>query len=97
MARWCYKCHTEIPAERLEILPDTETCMSCSRVKPVVGIVQGGGSMSSSTKESQLVIMSGDKSLLEHSLIVVREEVGAKAWAEVTFQVHLQTFKEELQ
>ena len=63
MARWCYKCHTEIPAERLEILPDTETCMSCSEVKPVIGIVQGGGSMSSSTKESQLVIMSEDNKL----------------------------------
>ena len=63
MARWCYKCHTEIPTERLEILPETETCMSCSRVKPVIGIVQGGGSMSSSTKESQLVIMSGDNKL----------------------------------
>lgn len=61
--KFCYHCQNEIPAERLEILPDTDTCVNCSKVKPVIGVVQGGGSMSASTKESQLVIMSGDNKL----------------------------------
>lgn len=26
----CSKCNLPIPAERLEILPDTKTCVSCS-------------------------------------------------------------------
>ena len=63
--KFCYHCNTEIPAERLEILPNTDTCVNCSRVKPVMGIVQGGGSMSSSTKESQLVIVDRDNKLAQ--------------------------------
>ncbi len=29
--RHCERCHVEIPAERLEILPDTRVCVECSR------------------------------------------------------------------
>lgn len=27
----CQRCHEEIPAERLEALPDTSICVKCSR------------------------------------------------------------------
>lgn len=33
------KCGKEIPAERLEILPDTTTCVECSTVPRKVGIM----------------------------------------------------------
>ena len=35
----CEKCGTEIPAERLECLPNTKTCVECSTVKKVVGFM----------------------------------------------------------
>ncbi len=31
--RFCSECDREIPQARLEILPDTETCVRCSKVK----------------------------------------------------------------
>lgn len=41
----CTECGTEIPMERLEILPDTKTCVKCSSVKPytedTAGIIDG--------------------------------------------------------
>lgn len=33
----CIKCKVQIPKERLEILPDTNTCVKCSSVKKVRG------------------------------------------------------------
>lgn len=33
MARLCEICGNEIPAERLEALPETKRCVECSRVK----------------------------------------------------------------
>lgn len=30
MARFCQRCKTEIPAERVEVLPDTRLCVKCS-------------------------------------------------------------------
>ncbi len=33
----CSECGIEIPAERLEALPDTDTCIKCSRVKKAIG------------------------------------------------------------
>ncbi len=30
----CSKCEVEIPTERLEIIPETEVCVNCTRVKP---------------------------------------------------------------
>lgn len=35
--RTCVRCKTVIPAERLEVLPDTHTCVSCSGVQKYVG------------------------------------------------------------
>ncbi len=33
----CEECGNPIPAERLEVLPDTTTCVGCSREKKYVG------------------------------------------------------------
>ena len=30
----CELCGSEIPPERLEVLPDTTTCVKCSQTKP---------------------------------------------------------------
>jgi hypothetical protein len=30
--RWCQRCRAEIPAERIEALPDTLICVQCSKV-----------------------------------------------------------------
>jgi len=35
----CIKCNKEIPAERLEALPNTDTCVNCSSVKKYKGIM----------------------------------------------------------
>ena len=35
--RTCVRCKQIIPAERLEILPDTHTCVGCSGVQKYVG------------------------------------------------------------
>jgi hypothetical protein len=35
--RLCSTCGVEIPSERLEVLPNTETCVGCSTVKKVIG------------------------------------------------------------
>lgn len=35
--RTCYKCKSVIPRERLEVLPDTQTCVQCSGVQKYVG------------------------------------------------------------
>lgn len=32
------KCGNEIPAERLEILPDTTTCVQCSSVQKIASV-----------------------------------------------------------
>ena len=37
--RKCSKCGCEIPAMRLEALPNTTTCVGCSRVKSYVGFM----------------------------------------------------------
>jgi hypothetical protein len=35
--RNCFRCKSPISAERLEILPDTHTCVKCSGVQKYVG------------------------------------------------------------
>lgn len=35
--RNCFRCKQIIPMERLEVLPDTQTCVSCSGVQKYVG------------------------------------------------------------
>lgn len=37
MSRTCIKCKSVIPSERLEVLPDTHTCVGCSGVQKYVG------------------------------------------------------------
>lgn len=37
----CVQCKKEIPAARLEALPETKVCVECSDVKPYRGIIQG--------------------------------------------------------
>lgn len=36
--RRCSKCGGMIPLERLELLPDTTTCVRCSDAKPVTDL-----------------------------------------------------------
>jgi hypothetical protein len=40
--RKCAKCGCEIPAMRLEALPNTTTCVGCSRVAGYVGFMDWG-------------------------------------------------------
>lgn len=40
--RNCCKCGCEIPAMRLEALPNTTTCVGCSRVASYVGFMDWG-------------------------------------------------------
>lgn len=35
--RTCVRCKTIIPVTRLEVLPDTQTCVGCSGVQKYVG------------------------------------------------------------
>lgn len=35
----CEKCKVDISPERLEVLPDTRTCVKCSEVTAPVGII----------------------------------------------------------
>lgn len=35
--RTCVRCKEMIPAARLEVLPDTHTCVACSKVQKYVG------------------------------------------------------------
>lgn len=39
MAKRICSCGTEIPEARLKALPDTETCVECSEVKPIKGVM----------------------------------------------------------
>lgn len=38
----CVHCNAEIPAIRLEILPNTDTCVSCSDTPKMVGFMDWG-------------------------------------------------------
>ena len=35
--RYCFRCKSSIPAERLAVLPETQTCVACSGVQQYVG------------------------------------------------------------
>jgi hypothetical protein len=37
MTRTCFKCKRNIPKARLDVLPDTQTCVECSGVQKYVG------------------------------------------------------------
>lgn len=34
----CAKCKIKIPRERLDVIPDTKTCVKCSDIEPLFGI-----------------------------------------------------------
>lgn len=59
MAKVCSVCGTEIPAERLEILPDTETCTAHSGVKAKIGFMVS--EFSKATAPSLVMIDPTDK------------------------------------
>lgn len=42
MAKTCKECGKEIPQERLDVLPDTETCVEHSDVEDYVGFMVFG-------------------------------------------------------
>lgn len=56
-AVYCEQCGAVIPPERLEILPDTKRCVSCSDVKAVKGYMESG--MAKGTG-SEIIIVDGD-------------------------------------
>jgi hypothetical protein len=35
----CKNCEKKIPKARLEVLPNTETCVGCSEAKPMMGFM----------------------------------------------------------
>jgi hypothetical protein len=37
MSQLCNTCNNQIPASRLEILPDTKTCVKCSTTQKYIG------------------------------------------------------------
>lgn len=39
VTRSCVTCGVDIPADRLEVLPDTTTCVGCSNVKRKIGFM----------------------------------------------------------
>lgn len=60
MKRKCSYCGRIISEKRLEILPDTITCVKCSREKPVIGILNFSGK----NFDGVSVIPSKDKNLV---------------------------------
>jgi len=55
----CIYCSEAISPERLEALPETETCVKCSKEKKCCSIVQG----TASGKGSTLNIFSGNNKM----------------------------------
>ena len=53
----CVSCKCDIPAERLEALPDTRTCVNCSDVAAPVGFM----AYSHKTAPSLIIVSSRDK------------------------------------
>ena len=58
----CVQCKKEIPAARIEALPETKTCVECSSVKPYRGIIQG----SHEHKGYSLEILPADDPAVEY-------------------------------
>jgi hypothetical protein len=60
---YCAKCGKPIPAARLEILPDTETCVGCSTAKPMVGFMD----WAHKTAPELVMVNSADKENLRRA------------------------------
>jgi len=53
----CKNCQKNIPKARLEILPDTETCVGCSEAKPMMGFMD----WAHKTAPELVMVNTGDK------------------------------------
>lgn len=60
---YCAKCGKPIPVARLEILPDTETCVGCSIAKPMIGFMD----WAHKTAPELVMISSADKENLRRA------------------------------
>lgn len=58
----CSVCKKEIPAARLEALPDTTTCVNCSSERPYRALVSG----TDHHKNFDIQIVKGDDPVLEY-------------------------------
>jgi hypothetical protein len=53
----CKNCQKNIPKARLEVLPDTETCVGCSEAKPMMGFMD----WAHKTAPELVMVNTGDK------------------------------------
>ena len=60
---YCVNCNGVIPVARLEVLPDTQTCLGCSTAKPVVGVMD----WAHKTAPERVMINSADKENLRRA------------------------------
>ena len=58
----CIGCDQEIPPARLEVLPDTQTCVKCSEVKPYRAISSG----SAKSKNFEIDVVKADDPTLDY-------------------------------
>lgn len=60
---YCVNCNGVIPVARLEVLPDTQTCVGCSTAKPMVGFMD----WAHKTAPELVMINSADKENLRRA------------------------------
>jgi len=58
----CINCGVEIPSARLEVIPETKTCVNCSEVQPYKAIVNG----SAKNKNFEVQIIPGDSPIVDY-------------------------------
>lgn len=58
----CIGCKETIPPARLEALPDTQTCVNCSDVKPYRAIISG----SAKSKNFDVEVVKADDPSLDY-------------------------------
>ncbi len=58
----CIHCKQDIPPARLEVLPETQTCVNCSDVKPYKAIVSG----SAKSKNFDVQVVKSDDPALDY-------------------------------
>lgn len=63
MICYCDNCKKQIPQARLEVLPNANTCVNCSDVKPMVGFMD----WYHKTAPELVMISSGDKENLRRA------------------------------
>ena len=61
---YCVNCNGVIPVARLEVLPDTQTCVGCSTAKPMVGFMD----WAHKTAPELVMINSADKENLRRAI-----------------------------